>query len=113
MSREGICCQYNPTISLVLGSFSPPAVSFHRPPPKPLKGVVKVAGGGSGKGELSWAGGGGGAGGGGAWVEKSKNEPLGRYPPRKRRPKDSGPGFRVFSSRGGSWGFVCKYKAPL
>ena len=36
MSREGICFQCNPTISLVLGSFSPPAVSFHRPPPKPL-----------------------------------------------------------------------------
>ena len=36
MSRKGICFQCNPAISLVLGSFSPPAVSFHRPPPKPL-----------------------------------------------------------------------------
>ena len=26
VSREGICFQCNPTISLVLGSFSPPAV---------------------------------------------------------------------------------------
>ena len=52
MSREGICFQCNPTISLVLVSFSPPAVSFHRPPVAlnshhyfklPYKGVVKAA----------------------------------------------------------------------
>ena len=49
MSRKGICCQCNPTISLVLGSFSPPAVSFHRPPKYWLLGFRADALNGAGR----------------------------------------------------------------
>ena len=74
----------------------------------PGRGPRGGARGGQGGGQGGAEGGGQRGGGGG----KTLFGLWGGTSPGKRPPKHSGAGFRVFSSRGGSWGSPCKYKAP-